>query len=103
MPLYRDFDDWWTNGQHGFSSASRDIAESLWADLEPTVLAGRGDWENLLIEESRKDREHLINWLRGFSEYLETFKLEEVAGIGFYRWFADQRVKRYKEKTEIGE
>jgi hypothetical protein len=51
MKIYKDFNDWWANGNHGWSSASIDYAKEIWADLEPTINASRDDYENLMLTE----------------------------------------------------
>jgi len=88
--VYIDYSDYWRHGNHGFSSAGRDIVEAYWKDLEPTILANRTDWEELLIHECNQERENFIKYLRLFHDYLDEFKLEEVAGVKFCKWTLDQ-------------
>ena len=92
--LYKNFEDYWRNGKHGCSSCSRDIVEDTWKDLEPTILANRGDWENLLIEECNEQKRHYISSLVEMREYLKEFDLEKVAGIGFFKWLLDKKLGR---------
>lgn len=84
--LYKDFNDYWRNGNHGCSSYSRDIVEDTWQDLEPTIMANRGDWENLLVEECIQQRKWYIEELKEIHIYLDEFKLEKHAGINFPAW-----------------
>jgi len=100
MTLYKDYEDWWRNGQHGYSSASREYAKEIWADLEETIMAKREDWERLLIFECKKERENFISYLRDFTAYLEEFGLVEIAGVNFHKWVLDRRLGRDK-KSEV--
>lgn len=90
--LYKDFNDYWRYGKHGCSSCSRDIAEEIWADLEPTILATRGDWENILIEDCKRQREDYIRSLREMHAYLKEFDLEKFAGVKYFKWLLDRRL-----------
>lgn len=96
--LYKDFEDYWRNGKHGFSSAGREYVIEIWNDLEPTIMANREDWEQLLIHETKKSREDFIRYLRLMSEYLKEFDLEKVAGIKFHRWILDKILESKPKK-----
>jgi len=99
--IYKDYEDYWRNGNHGYSSFSRDIVEDTWKDLEPTILANRTDWEEFLIEECRDQRRILIRCLQYWQDYLEEFNLEKVAGVSFHKWRAEKlREKWDKENLE---
>jgi len=100
--LYKDFNDYWRNGQHGCSSCSRDVAEETWKDLEETIMASRGDWEQLLVEDCKRQKEQYLQDLRDMHEYLKEFDLEKVAGIKFHRWLLDKRLGRgrYQQDQE---
>ena len=92
--LYKNWEDYWSNGKHGFSSCCRDLAKETWDDFEPTISATRNDWENLLIHESIELRKRYIQDIRDMHEYLTEFNLESVAGVKFFRWLLDKKLGR---------
>ena len=96
--LYTAWEEYWSNGKHGFSSCCRDLAKEIWDDFEPTIKANQSDWEKLLINETIKLRKKYVQDLRDMREYLTKFDLEKVAGIGFFRWLLD---KTLSEKSVV--
>jgi len=84
--LYKDFQEWWRTGNHGFSSAGRDIVERIWEDLEPTILAGRTEWEEFLIQEMEDSARRGCKYFRMFKEYLEEMEIEQHAAERFSEW-----------------
>jgi len=48
--IYRDWDHWWANGRHGFTSASRELVRRIWQDLEPTIQASRDDYKKAYVD-----------------------------------------------------
>lgn len=98
--IYKDYEDYWRNGNHGCSSYSRDIVEATWKDLEATILANRGDYERLLVEESRHSYERFIKYFRLMHQYLDEFGLEEVAGVKFGKWMLGKALKEEDGKEE---
>jgi len=99
--IYKDYEDYWRHGKHGCSSYSRDIVEDTWKDLEPTILANRTDWEQLLLAEGKGIYRQYISAIIDWRDYLEEFNLEKVAGIGFPTWRMDRLRKKWdKEDSE---
>ena len=92
--IYKDFNDWWQRGNHGCSSASRDVAEATWADFEPTIQATRDDYTALMLREVKEMHERYIDHLRGVTAYVTEHNLEAVVGAKLYRWLLDRRVGR---------
>lgn len=88
--LYTTWEEYWSNGKHGFSSCCRDLAKEIWDDFEPTIKANRSDWEKLLVNETIKLRKKYVQDLRDMHEYLTKFDLEKLAGISFFRWLLDK-------------
>ena len=95
--IYKDFNDWWSHGKHGYSSASRDIAEEIWADFEPTINASRDDYAALMLQEAKEQRERYIEHLRDVSSYVDEHNLEAVVGINLYRWILNRRLRRKQD------
>ena len=95
--IYKDFNDWWSHGKHGYSSASRDIAEEIWADFEPTINASRDDYAALMLQEAREQKERYVEHLREVSSYVEEHNLEAVVGVNLYRWMLDRRLGRKRD------
>lgn len=87
MKIYKNFDDYWANGNHGCSSFNKDIAKEIWDDFEPTIKASRTDYENLLIEEALEQKRSYIEQINALHDYLKEFKVEEYTGVKFFRWW----------------
>jgi hypothetical protein len=88
--IYKDWDDWWRNGDHGCSSASRDFARQIWDDLEPTITANRSDWESVLRQDAMALHDKYTKKLRNVHNYLTQFDLEKHAPVKFFRWLLDE-------------
>lgn len=97
--IYKDFEDWWRNGNHGCSSASRDVAEEIWADFEPTILATRDDYTTLMLREVQEMHERYVEQLRDVSAYVMENNLEAVVGTKLYKWILDRRMGRTPKKN----
>jgi len=91
--IYRDFQDYWQHGNHGFSSCSIEYAKDTWKDFEPTINANRDEYVNAILDTYEKDRKIAIEQMVMVMDYLREFKLEEVAGVKFYRWWMDRARK----------
>ena len=91
--IYKNFEDWWCSGKHGFTSYSREYAKEIWEDLEPTILAQRSDWEEVLRRDSLKLQEKYIKQLQNVYAYLKAYDLEKHAGIKFFRWLLEHNRK----------
>lgn len=87
-------EDWWRHGDHGFSSYGRDIVERIWYDLEPTILANRSDWEDVLRHDAQELHKKYIERMRDFHGYLSTFELEKHAPVKFFKWVMEQRLAK---------
>jgi hypothetical protein len=97
--ILHDFEDWWRNGPHPFTSASREYAKEIWEWFAPVINASRDDYINDLILRYKKHREWDIKFTGRFFEYLKEFDLEKHAGIKFPRWALD-REKDEKQNTK---
>ena len=96
--IYKNYNDYWRNGKHGFSSAGRDIVQRIWEDLEPTILANRTDYEKMLVNDCIEQAEFTIKLRSHMFAYLKEFNLEKVAGIGIWRWMLDRTLQDKKVK-----
>ena len=92
MTIYRDFNHWWREGNHGYSSASREDAEEIWKDLEPTILASRDDYKNAFVELMNEHNKRRADLTDALLEYIEKFM--PPTAPGFWRWYLDSEVKR---------
>lgn len=82
--IYRTWEEYWSNGKHGYSSAGRDIAKAIWVDFQETIEATRSDYERILIEDAVKQKKEYIARIRDVHNYLEEH--EEKFGKKFWRW-----------------
>ena len=85
--IYRDFDNWWAEGKHEFSSASYDWAKELWDDLEPTITASRDDYKNSYIQLMKEQVKRRTDLTDALLKYIEIHKNPEEQG--FWRWWMD--------------
>lgn len=86
--IYRDFDHYWTEGDHPWSSASRDIAEEEWKRFEPTILATRDDYKQMYIELCNDETEKTLDIVTKLFQYMELYKKDDAPK--FFRWWSDQ-------------
>jgi hypothetical protein len=89
--IYKDFNDWWSHGNHGWTSASRDVAKAIWADFEPTILATRDDYTELMLLEVREMHERYVEHLRDICDYVKEHNLEALVGTKLFRWVLDRK------------
>jgi hypothetical protein len=96
--VYRNWDHYWSNGNHGFSSASKDYAKEIWDDFQPTIEASLDDYKRAYIkltEEQLKFRSELTDALL---DYIELYKKEDAPK--FWKWFLEQSRKETLDKPE---
>ena len=86
--IYRDFNHWWSEGNHGYSSASREYAKELWDDLEPTILASRDDYKNSYVQLMKDRTKRHGDIMDHLLEYIQTFAKEDAPR--FWKWYLDQ-------------
>ena len=96
--IYRDFNHWWSRGKHGFSSASRDLVQDIWNDLEPTILASRDDYKNAYVQLMKEHTERKKDVIDAALKYIELHSKEDAPK--FWRWYMDEAMKDFKEETE---
>lgn len=89
--IYRNFDHYWSEGNHGFSSFSKDLARETWEDFETTINATRDDYKKAYIElmnEKANTQSDLVNAM------LTYVKLHCVEGAPkFWKWYLEQELK----------
>lgn len=86
--IYRDFNHYWTEGDHGWSSASKDLAEEEWKRFEPTITASRDDYKNAYNELCIKKAKQKCDIVDHLLKYIEIFSKE--GSPKFFRWWLDQ-------------
>jgi len=93
--IYRNFKHWFTTSTvHGFSSASRDFAEELWNDFEPTINANLDDHKRAYIELCNKRAKRDSELLDALLEYIKI--IEGTEKTHFWKWRLDREMKRVK-------
>lgn len=96
--IYKDFNDWWSHGNHGYSSASRDIARAIWEDFEPTINATRDEYTELMLFEVKEMHDRYVEHLHDVGSYVKEHNLEAVTGIKLFRWILDRKTGRTPRK-----
>ncbi len=99
--IYRDFDHWWREGNHGWTSASYEIAQATWEDFEPTITASRDEYKEMYVQlaiQVAKDRAEYSDAMR---EYMDLFTKE--GSPKFARWWLDQMNAKFKKEDETKE
>lgn len=90
--IYRDFDHYWTQGDHGWSSASLDIAKEEWDRFEPTITASRDDYKQMYVELCKEVADGRSMYLEALREYIELYKKDDAPK--FPRWWSNKmRIK----------
>lgn len=97
--IYRDFNHWWCEGDHGYSSASRDHVKTIWDDLEPTILASRDEYKETYVEMMKEVAKGRSEHLDALLEYIELFKKDDAPK--FYRWWIDQVLKKSPGEKDV--
>lgn len=88
MKIYRDFDHYWSEGDHPWSSASRDIAREEWDRFEPTINATRDDYKKMYVELCIRKANEKSELIDALFQYIETFTIKDSPK--FFRWWSDQ-------------
>lgn len=86
--IYRDFNHWWSEGKHGYTSASREYAKEIWDDLEETMKASADDAKLAylaLATERAEDRSKLVNAL---FDYIKAHA--QPGQPKFWRWYMER-------------
>lgn len=89
--IYRDFNHWWQEGNHGWTSASIDFAREIWDDLEPTILASRDEYKDVMVETLKTEMGWRIEMLSIALEYIEKYKQEDAPK--FFKFYLDYKRK----------
>jgi hypothetical protein len=88
--IYRDFNHWFsTSKAHGFSSASRECAEEIWDDFQPTIEASQDDYKKAYIELMQEKTQWNSKLVDALFEYMEKYKKEDSPK--FWRWYIDNK------------
>lgn len=90
--IYRDWNDYWTKGNHGYTSACKEDAKEIWQDFQETLNATRGDYEQLLIKQSLYQEKEFLKRIKVMLKYLTTYDLEKHATKKFFKWWLDEEI-----------
>lgn len=94
--IYRDFKHWWSQGKHGFSSASFDLVQEIWNDLEPTIMASRDDYKHAFVRLLNENAKFESEVFDAALKYIEQHSKE--GSPKFWRWFLDQEMAELETK-----
>jgi len=97
MKIYRDFDDYWQNGDHGWSSASIDIAKEEWERFAPTINASRDDYKNLYLSLCKEIADRNCMHVDALYKYISLFTKEDAPT--FPRWWSKEFMKEFDSET----
>lgn len=86
--IYRDFDHWWQQGKHPWSSASYEIAKKIWDDLEPTIQASRDDYKDSFVALAKEVAEDRSIHVQMLLRYIEEFVPKDAPKFGY--WWSKQ-------------
>lgn len=90
--IYRDFDHYWTEGDHPWSSASYDIAKEEWERFAPTIHASLDDYKEMYIELCNEQANAKSDLITAMMEYIDIFVPENAPN--FFKWWTDQVIKK---------
>lgn len=93
--VYRDFDHWWREGNHGWTSASREYAIEIWADLEPTFNASLDDYKKAYIRLTNEQLEFRSDLQTAMLDYIKEFARPDAPK--FWRWHFDRTCRREED------
>ena len=92
--IYKTWADYWSRGNHGYSSGSKEYAKDIWDDFQDTINAVRTDYENILINQAVEQEKHLIARVQQLHKYLSTYDLEKHATKKFFRWLLEEELRK---------
>lgn len=95
--IYRDFDHWWREGKHGWSSASREYAIEIWNDLEETINASRDDYKNAMVDATIEQLKFRVEAFDAALKYIEQYSKPDAPK--FWRWFLDKSRKNATKRN----
>lgn len=90
--IYRDFQDYWRSGKHGYSSASKDEAIAIWEDLESTINASRDDYKNSFLQLMQENASLKSEITDALLKYVELYSSQDAPK--FWRWYMDSYSKK---------
>ncbi len=86
--IYRDFDHYWREGDHPWSSCSYDIAQEEYKRFEHTINASRDEYKQMYVELSTKVAKNKSELVDALFQYMELHKKEDAPS--FFRWWSNQ-------------
>lgn len=93
--IFRDFDHFWQEGHHGWTSASRNIAKAQWDLFEPTILASRDEYKNAYVALMNEKAEDNSDYITALLDYIDLFKKEDAPK--FFKWWSSRVFKEDNE------
>ena len=86
--IFRDWEHFWREGNHGYSSASREDAKELWDLFEPTINATKDDYKKAYLQLCKEKMEVKSEMQDAMLSYIEKFA--KPGSPTFWRWWLDQ-------------
>lgn len=94
--IYRNFEHWWSEGKHGYSSASKEDAEAIWEDLAPTLIASLDDRKRAYLVLAQEQAEKRSELVTAMLDYIEAH--QKRGQPTFWSWWMDQKIERKKSE-----
>jgi DnaJ-domain-containing protein 1 len=92
--IYRDFDHYWAEGNHGFSSMSKDLARETWEDFETTINATKDDYKKAYVELMNEKAQWQSDLVNAMLTYIKLYAKEDAPK--FWKWYLDQKLNNEK-------
>lgn len=86
--IYRDKHHYFSEGKHGFTSASREDAYAIWEDLQETIEASRDDYKKAYLEMMKDTASWRVDFQDSMLEYIKEFMPDHAPK--FWRWWFDK-------------
>ena len=85
--IYRNWEHYWAEGNHGFTSSSRDLAKETWDDFEETLLASQDDYKKAYIQLCEDQAKTSSEMQDAMIEYIKIHIKD--GSPGFWRWWSN--------------
>ena len=93
--IYNNFNEWYSKGNHGCSSASRDWLEDIWNDLQPTIHANENSLKEELRNRIKEFEQRKVEHFKACKAFMDKYSKEDAPK--FHRWWMDN----YKDIEDI--
>lgn len=93
--IYRSWEHYWSEGDHGWTSVSRDIAKKEWDRFEETILASQDDYKKMYLALCKEEVEFRSQHVEAMHEYIKLFTKEDAPK--FPRWWSERVMEESSE------